>query len=70
MEVTESQSMENTKKLKPKEVRITSDVEWLDAEDLGGMPPFEFKIPAPVKKDGGVQAVGPAKKNSRVKELF
>ena len=62
--------MENTKKLKPKEVRITSDAKWLDVEDLGGMPSFEFKIPAPVKKDGGVQVVGPTKKNSRLKELF
>ena len=62
--------MENTKKLKPKEVRIVSNIEGLDVEDLGGMPPFEFKIPAPVKKDEGVQVVGPTKKNSRLKELF
>ena len=62
--------MENKRKLKPKEVRIVSNIEGLDIEDLGGMPGFEFKIPAPVKKDEGIQVVGPSKKNSRVKELF
>ena len=70
MEVTESQSMENKRKLKPKEVRITSDTEWLSTEDLEGIPSFEFKMPSPVKKDGGIQVVGPTKKTSRVKELF
>ena len=62
--------MENKARLKPREVRITSDVKWLDVEDLEGMPSFEFKMPSPVKKDEGVQVVGPAKKNSRLKELF
>ena len=62
--------MENTKKLKPKEVRIISNIEWLDIEELEGMPAFEFKIPSPVKTDEGIQVVGPTKKNSRLKELF
>ena len=62
--------MENKRKLKPKEVRITSDAEWLDIEDLEGMPSFGFKMPSPVKNDERIQVVGPSKKNSRVKELF
>ena len=69
-ESQESQSMVNKRKLKPKEVRIMSNIEGLDIEELEGMPSFEFKIPAPVKKEEGVQVVGPTKKNSRLKELF
>ena len=70
MQINESQSTVNKRKLNPKEVRITSDTEWLSTEDLEGMPSFEFKMPSPVKKEEGVQVVGPTKKNSRVKELF
>ena len=70
METNESQTMGNTKKLNPKEVRIVSNIEGLNIEELGGMPSFEFKMPSPVKKDGGIQVVGPAKKTSRLKELF
>ena len=62
--------MEKKTRLKPKEVRIISDTGWLDVEELEGMPSFEFKMPSPVKKDEGVQVVGPTKKNSKVKELF
>ena len=62
--------MKNKAKLNPKEVRIMSNIEGLDIEDLEGMPSFEFKMPSPVKKDGGIQVVGPTKKTSRVKELF
>ena len=69
-ELQESQTMEKKAKLKPKEVRIVSNIEGLDIEDLKGMPSFEFKMPSSVKKDEGIQVVGPSKKNSKVKELF
>ena len=62
--------MESKNKLKPQEVRIISDTEWLDIEELEGMPSFGFKMPSPVKKDEGIQVVRPTKKSSRVKELF
>ena len=62
--------MENKAKLKAKDVRIISDTEWLDVGELEEMPSFEFKMPSPVKKDGGIKVVAPAKKTSRVKELF
>ena len=62
--------MESKNKLKPQEVRIISDTEWLDIEELEEMPSFEFKMPSPVKKDEGIQVVRPTKKSSRVKELF
>ena len=63
-------AMEKKTKIKPQEVRIISDTEWLDIEGLEEMPSFEFKMPSPVKKDEGIQVVRPTKKSSRVKELF
>ena len=62
--------MESKNKLKPQEVRIISDTEWLDIEELEEMPSFEFKMPSPVKKDSKIEVWNPKKSKSRVKELF
>lgn len=58
------------KKMRPKEVKIVSNLDGLDLEGLGEIPGFVFKETEQVKKKEEIQVLRPTKKNLRVKELF